>query len=96
MNKESSQHNDAPTNNKRGCLFLMLGTIAVIVIVYAILIYIFSSTKTPQHEANERQTIESCRERAGDSSASLIERKTASEACEEMEKQFQKKYGHAP
>ncbi|MCM2972232.1 hypothetical protein [Larsenimonas suaedae] len=84
---------DQPSSprQKRGCLLLMLGAIAFIAIIYAILIFLIKSNQTPENQAQERQTVVRCFERL-ETLEDSAHRTKAEENCQEMAEQYQDKY----
>ena len=60
-------------------------------LVFVGLIYIMTRPQDGEIEAAEREAIEACWK-----SADATERSFTVESCQEMEKQFQRKFGHQP
>jgi hypothetical protein len=85
-----------PPPSKAGCLWMTVGAIAFAFALFGGMIYLFTRGPSPAVEANERSTIEACRQRATSPDVSESERISTGQSCQEMEKQFVKKYGHAP
>ncbi|QLF93454.1 hypothetical protein HW090_09690 [Pseudomonas sp. ABC1] len=81
----------SPALSRRGCLGLLLIGLAFIVLVYTVIIYIMTKPQDEVTEANERQAIELCWQRAEDT-----ERSFTRDSCKEMEKQFKRKFGREP
>ncbi|MDV6320200.1 hypothetical protein [Chromohalobacter sp. HP20-39] len=82
--------------SRKGCLGLIVGAIAFIVAVYAIIIYFISQGATPEDEAREERGIAQCWQSLTASEMSVRERHTTQERCQEMTEQFEVKYGHPP
>ena len=76
---------------RRGCLGLFLAGLAFVVLIFAGLIYIMTRRQDSEIEAGERTAIEACWK-----SAQATERSFTEESCQEMEKQFLRKFGHQP
>lgn len=76
---------------RRGCLGLFLAGLAFVVLVLAGLIYIMTRPQDGEIEAREREAIEACWQ-----SAQATERAFTQESCQEMEKQFLRKFGQQP
>lgn len=76
---------------RRGCLGLFLAGLMFVVLIFAGLIYIMTRPQDSEIEAGERATIEACWK-----SAQATERSFTEESCQEMEKQFLRKFGHQP
>lgn len=76
---------------RRGCLGLFLAGLAFVVLIFAGLIYIMTRPQDGEIEAGERAAIEACWK-----SAQATERSFTEESCQEMEKQFLRKFGHQP
>ena len=76
---------------RRGCLGLFLAGLAFVVLIFAGLIYIMTRPQDSEIEAGERAAIEACWK-----SAQATERSFTEESCQEMEKQFLRKFGHQP
>lgn len=74
-----------------GCLGLFLAGLLFVVLVFVGLIYIMTRPQDGEIEAAEREAIEACWK-----SADATERSFTVESCQEMEKQFQRKFGHQP
>ncbi|GGM01251.1 hypothetical protein ACFQDN_16090 [Pseudomonas asuensis] len=85
-----------PPPSKAGCLWMTVGAIAFAFALFGGMIYLFTRGPSPQVEANERNTIEACHQRADAAAADSSDRLSIQQSCQEMEKQFIKKYGHAP
>lgn len=76
---------------RRGCLGLFLAGLLFVVLVFVGLIYIMTRPQDGEIEAAEREAIEACWK-----SADATERSFTVESCQEMEKQFQRKFGYQP
>lgn len=76
---------------RRGCLGLFLVGLAFVVLIFAGLIYIMTRPQGGEIEAGERAAIEACWK-----SAQATERSFTEESCQEMEKQFLRKFGRQP
>lgn len=86
-----STHDEKTGLGRRGCLGLFLAGLAFVVLVFAGLIYVMTRPQGGEIEARERQAIEACWQ-----SANATERSFTRESCQEMEKQFARKFGHQP
>jgi len=97
VKETSSSRENAPRRaSRKGCLGLIVGAIAFIVAVYAIIIYFISQGATPEDEAREERGIAQCWQSLTASEMSVRERHTTQERCQEMTEQFEVKYGHPP
>lgn len=76
---------------RRGCLGLFLAGLLFVVLVFVGLIYIMTRPQDGEIEAAEREAIEACWK-----NADATERSFTVESCQEMEKQFLRKFGHQP
>ncbi|MCK2044908.1 MULTISPECIES: hypothetical protein [Chromohalobacter] len=97
MKDVSSSRDTTPRRaNKLGCLGLIVGAIAFIVVVYAIIIYFISQGATPEDEAGEERGIAQCWQSMAAPEMTDRKRRTTEERCQEMTEQFELKYGHPP
>ncbi|MCI0510486.1 hypothetical protein C8E00_101323 [Chromohalobacter marismortui] len=96
--KDASSSRDATPRraNKPGCLGLIVGAIAFIVAVYAVIIYFISQGATPEDEAGEERAIAQCWQSLAAPEMNDRQRHTTEKRCQEMTEQFELKYGQAP
>lgn len=89
--RKMSASEDKSGLGRRGCLGLFLAGLAFVVLIFAGLIYIMTRPQDAEIEAGERAAIEACWK-----SAQATERSFTEESCQEMEKQFLRKFGRQP
>ncbi|MEQ4616432.1 MAG: hypothetical protein ABN482_00110 [Corticimicrobacter sp.] len=85
----------AEWRNKKGCLWLMLGGLAFMGLVFGIIIYVISRPQTAEVEAQEWQAILVCRQQLSRPDITPQRREFLGASCREMEKQFRFKFPNA-
>jgi len=77
---------------KGGCLGLILLSILFALVVFGAIIYVYLHNATPANKANEQHAIDQCLARANAPDTTPADRQALMENCQEMQKQFLKKY----
>jgi len=90
-----TQGDDGRQIGKGGCLGLILLSILFAVVVFGSIIYVYRHNATPANRANEQQAIDQCLARVNAPETSPADRQALMENCQEMQKQFLKKYPDA-
>lgn len=92
----SSQQGQKAGRSRAFFHIIMAGSGLFIVLMLAILAYVMSRPQTPAVQAAEQQAVLKCRERSTDPSRSLIAQRELAKSCQEMEKQYVRKFGQQP
>ncbi|WP_131542709.1 hypothetical protein [Paraburkholderia hospita] len=94
---ESSLVKDSQPAAKNNARFLVVLTACAlfIVLILGVLAYGVSRPQTATLKTNEGQAVAQCWRRNGDSTQTALFRKLQTDACQEMEEQFHKKFQNA-
>ncbi|MGG4605688.1 hypothetical protein ACLPHM_12915 [Paenalcaligenes sp. Me131] len=92
----SSQQGQGPRRSRLHFHIIMAGSGLFIIAMLAVLAYVMSRPQTPAVQAAEQQAILKCRERSVDPSRSLIAQQELAKSCQEMTKQYVRKFGQQP